>query len=427
MFIKKFFCCFFLIYFYNISAQGIRFDRERFEANDRWEEDDLGFSSTLPSKFSLRQYCPPIMEQTGQSCVGWSTAYAAMSIIHNQKFGMTKENEKFLFAFDPNYIYSLIAAEHDYDCAEGTYIDDAIETMTKYGCKKMLAPELTDCNSVISNTSKKYGLPFRIKGAQTPPDEFFEGDYEEKVTLLKQSLLENNPLIVGMATTETFGPLGYENGIVSEDGLYNPKEDESEVGGHAMCVIGFDDEKFGGSFEIMNSWGIDFGDQGFNWVKYDDFLRLTKEIYKIETYPNNTIKTPEYSCLHGDCDDEYSHSIFNDGHRFEGECKNGNLKGFGLYYFDNGDLYAGQFKMGTQHGSGMYYHSDEEKWYYTYFRNGELLDEESLGFGETSKTTEELQLEKLYNKYENLGIIKVGEINEIEDLDFKTLPIKPND
>lgn len=46
--------------------------------------------------------------------------------------------------------------------------------------------------------------------------------------------------------------------------------DESQMGmgGHAMCVIGYDDRKFGGAFQIMNSCeyvGTEWGSLGTVW------------------------------------------------------------------------------------------------------------------------------------------------------------------
>jgi hypothetical protein len=59
-------------------------------------------------------------------------------------------------------------------------------------------------------------------------------------------------------------------------------------GGHAMCVIGYDDFKFGqeGGFQIMNSWGPDkWGKNGIAWVSYDGLrpLHQAKEAYAV--YP----------------------------------------------------------------------------------------------------------------------------------------------
>ncbi|WP_337867025.1 C1 family peptidase [Ignavibacterium sp.] len=41
--------------------------------------------------------------------------------------------------------------------------------------------------------------------------------------------------------------------------------------GHALVVIGYDDIKFGGSFEVMNSWGTNWGSDGYCWIRYKDF------------------------------------------------------------------------------------------------------------------------------------------------------------
>jgi hypothetical protein len=50
-------------------------------------------------------------------------------------------------------------------------------------------------------------------------------------------------------------------------------------GGHAMSVIGYNDEFEGGAFQIMNSWGNRWGDNGIAWVRYRDFEHFTKEAY----------------------------------------------------------------------------------------------------------------------------------------------------
>ncbi|HRG22926.1 MAG TPA: C1 family peptidase, partial [Chitinophagaceae bacterium] len=60
------------------------------------------------------------------------------------------------------------------------------------------------------------------------------------------------------------------------------------MGGHAMCVIGYDDRKFGGAFQIMNSWGPDWGKDGVAWVKYGDFKTYVREAYGIDPLPKRS-------------------------------------------------------------------------------------------------------------------------------------------
>jgi hypothetical protein len=76
--------------------------------------------------------------------------------------------------------------------------------------------------------------------------------------------------------------------------------DESGMGagGHAMCVIGYDDNKaigqdangktVKGAFQIMNSWGKDWGKNGVAWVGYSDFKNYVREAYGIDPLPKRT-------------------------------------------------------------------------------------------------------------------------------------------
>ena len=50
-------------------------------------------------------------------------------------------------------------------------------------------------------------------------------------------------------------------------------------GGHAMVVIGYDDGLK--AFEVMNSWGKGWANQGFVWIRYDDFAKYCKYAYQL--------------------------------------------------------------------------------------------------------------------------------------------------
>jgi hypothetical protein len=50
-----------------------------------------------------------------------------------------------------------------------------------------------------------------------------------------------------------------------------------------MCVIGYDDRKQG--FQIMNSWGPEWGINGVGWVRYADFKEFVREAYGVDPMP----------------------------------------------------------------------------------------------------------------------------------------------
>ena len=52
-------------------------------------------------------------------------------------------------------------------------------------------------------------------------------------------------------------------------------------GGHAMTVIGYDDNAK--AFQLMNSWGAEWGNRGTTWVPYKAFEDWVREAYGL--YP----------------------------------------------------------------------------------------------------------------------------------------------
>ena len=57
-----------------------------------------------------------------------------------------------------------------------------------------------------------------------------------------------------------------------------------------MCVVGYDDNKYGGAFEIMNSWGDSWMNKGFCWIPYDVFRKTTRYAYSVSTRPKEKEK-----------------------------------------------------------------------------------------------------------------------------------------
>lgn len=52
------------------------------------------------------------------------------------------------------------------------------------------------------------------------------------------------------------------------------------TGGHFMCVVDYDDTRQ--AFRVQNSWGSDFGDQGYLWWGYESFIHRFTEAYVVE-------------------------------------------------------------------------------------------------------------------------------------------------
>jgi hypothetical protein len=100
----------------------------------------------------------------------------------------------------------------------------------------------------------------------------------EKKERVRKSLFEGKPVIIGMNTPNSFQGLRGK--------LWQARESHSfDYGGHAMTVIGYDDDKYGGAFEIQNSWGTNWGNGGYIWIKYQDFANFTPYAFELIDEP----------------------------------------------------------------------------------------------------------------------------------------------
>ena len=232
------------------------------------------FGAALPASSSLKQYAPTPKSQ-GQygTCVAWSTAYAAFSIIDNKKDNITNQARKDANTYSPPFIYRQIS--QDYSCQSGTNIHLALEVLRDKGVPTFSAysPMCADAQlpaslfqAALKNRIKDFARLFAIGN-----------DNPYKIETTKKALAEGNPVVIGMKIPQSF---------YNARNVWQPTEDPfANYGGHAMCVVGYDDNQFGGAFEIMNSWGTNWGNSGYIWVKYSDYANFTKYAYELFDFP----------------------------------------------------------------------------------------------------------------------------------------------
>ena len=67
-----------------------------------------------------------------------------------------------------------------------------------------------------------------------------------------------------------------------KDGIFKPNFDDKVYDGHMMTIVGYDDNISGGAFRVVNSWGEEWGDGGYFWLKYKDFKIITTEAYILD-------------------------------------------------------------------------------------------------------------------------------------------------
>ena len=232
----------------------------------------------LPEAVSLLRFAPERSNQGQQgSCVAWSCAYAAQTILTSAASGADPNQ----IVFSPSYLYNQIRLEG----CQGSYLQRAMEAMQKNGgvALRQYAYDDQDCERTPNSSEVQLGRQNVIHGFTR----ITNGDNINEISVrgIKEHLAKDAPVAIGMMVGQSFmqDMMGKE--------LWQPggmDASQMGMGGHAMCVIGYDDRKFGGAFQIMNSWGPDWGKDGVGWVRYGDFKTYVREAYGIDPLPKRS-------------------------------------------------------------------------------------------------------------------------------------------
>jgi hypothetical protein len=254
---------------------GLNFNDAQYDKDPKKATLTRSLYGSMPSSASLKQYAPtPQTQGSYGTCVGWSTAFCAFTITQAKKNGWTDKAVIDANTFSPGFVYNQIKMSSDVGCTYGTSISDALETIKTKGVAKFSDMNVS-CPSSISMDVINKAANYKIKDYAKLFDEY---DMESvKIQAVKKSLSESKPVVIGMKCPSSFN---------NAKGYWVPTEDPTaNHGGHAMCVIGYDDNKYGGAFEIQNSWGNWWGNDGYIWIKYADFETWVKYAYELIDIP----------------------------------------------------------------------------------------------------------------------------------------------
>ena len=270
---------------------GLDFSQEKYESVPLSAPILSRNFTNLPRSFSLKPYAPTPGDQGRQpSCVGWASGYGARTIAYaiknNWKYNKVQINQN---AFSPSFIYNQIKAYGDLNCTRGSYISDAMKLMNSKGILKK--SEFSYNPSSCTEKPNAYAMQQAQNHKIITFERLAKWDNPYNLVLkTKKALANKNPVVVGM----------FRYGRLSGPGELWIAPTTPSTGGHAMVVVGYDDNKYGGAFEIMNSWGTRFRNNGFFWVKYADFKKYIKTAYVLvdnSSSPNidKNITTVSYS------------------------------------------------------------------------------------------------------------------------------------
>jgi len=231
----------------------------------------------VPSSASLKKYCPiPGNQGRYCTCAGWASAYGARTISWAVKNNLTDVNDITNQAFSPSFVYSGIKSNDDTDCQLGSSICLGVEVLKDKG--SVFKTELPyQCDPVINPSIIQQAKDYAIKDFQRLT--FRMGiTTTEDFDNIKKALADKRPVLASIKCYQSFMDA---RGVKVWNGV-----PDSDMGYHAICLIGYDDnynngDGTQGAVELINSWGTDWGDGGFIHIKYQDFQKILATTFSL--------------------------------------------------------------------------------------------------------------------------------------------------
>lgn len=230
---------------------------------------DILIKTPLPGRVSFEALCPPVQAQGAYgTCVGFACGYYLRTILEAKARKRTTKFAISKLAFSPSYLYEKAKATGDYACAEGVYLTKVFAVLKETGIVPFSQFPYPACGQQTGIVDALAGR-YRIRDYERLFN--VQDSDQKKIGKLKKALADGGPVVVGMVIPPSF----YSAAKVWKPATTDNPQD-NKLQGHALCVIGYDDNRFGGAFRVVNSFGKAWADGGFCWISYQDMARFTR-------------------------------------------------------------------------------------------------------------------------------------------------------
>lgn len=188
------------------------------------------------------------------SCTAWAVGYAAGTQVLRNAGELSGDGTR--DALSPADLFGKIQRRPSPGaCTQGATISAAMDVLVQEGAATLAMVPYSDRICPAGSAGLAYHLDgfSRVSGA-----DFFA---------IRGSLQSKQPICFGMQVNQAFQALNATNNIFSPTG---------SGGGHAMAVVGYDDARQ--LLKVQNSWGTDWGAEGYFWISYANFARFATDV-----------------------------------------------------------------------------------------------------------------------------------------------------
>jgi hypothetical protein len=216
-------------------------------------------------------------------------AYGAFSCLKALETNTLDPSTNGAMVFSPGYVYAVVMKDSASKCEKGISVTEALDVLASRGtvCLRDFPEE---CKGTLTGALERQARGNRISAYRR----LFGTRVSGKEVSVRRSLFERKPVVAALWYAGSFD-LAEETWAPSREELNRSFADGDT--GVAVTVVGYDDRRYGGAFEVMNSQGTGWGKDGFSWVPYAVFNRFCAQAFQmiVDTSigANRDVQVPE--------------------------------------------------------------------------------------------------------------------------------------
>jgi len=218
----------------------------------------------VPEQVDLLSKFPPIGNQGSYgTCVAWSVGYNMRTFLDacDNEYSSTQLAQS-AHQFSPKDLFWSIGLSDKGEDCNGTSFESAFDMMLSRGIARMSTvpyESLGDCSSSPQTSWTSDANDYLIESYRK---------ISIDVETIKYYLAQGRAVSIGAKLGDGFMNWNNSNVLVSDNDTYN-----GQHAYHAMILSGYDDYQGpNGAFRVVNSWGTNWGDNGYIWVDYNFFV-----------------------------------------------------------------------------------------------------------------------------------------------------------
>ena len=202
------------------------------------------------------------------SCAGYAVGYGMMGFLFRIIEG---RDHNLSDPFSAHYIWNQLNDQKNIAIP----LINALNLVIEQGCSKISFMQLKDSITQPSALARNNASNYKLTN-------FYRFD-NLSIDNMKYYLNKGYPIVIGVNVDKLF--LKYEK---SKFDLINGKlvlkkySPSFPPTGHAMLICGYDDEI--NAFKVLNSFGPEWGENGFFWFDYDFFKKVIRETPPYDSY-----------------------------------------------------------------------------------------------------------------------------------------------